>query len=478
MSEAGRRGRLAGILFVLVWLSCAWFGSWEWNPNNAVRLFAALSLVEEQDATIDQYEGLTIDKARFGEHYYSDKAPGMTLMALPAVALADAATGQQAREISIAQYDLATERFLKLRTRIAAATTAALLTAIAAVLVFSLGTSLGGSAGAGVFAALAFALGTPMWGWSTTLFGHAPVAALFVVAIWAAVRGTEGAMPSTRHAAILGAALGWAVVVEYSAVITGFAIGGFAVWRLRRWSLVEARPALVAAAVPALVAAAVLAGYNIFAFGTPFRLGYQGVVGFEGMNEGLFGLTYPRLDRMWEVTLGTRRGLIWCAPVAVVGLAGLVRLMMRRETRALAVMALAGASVVLFYNAAYAYWDGGNSTGPRHLVPALGYLAIGFGPAWTWVRSVAWRDSLSVVLLVSIAINLVIASAEIATGGRDDFPLWSDVFEARFLQAQLRTIPNEWFGWSAYGGLFLYLGIAAVLGWALLSTLKGAASRA
>ena len=70
---------LAAILIViglLVWSSCAWFGSWEGNPNNATRLFAAISLVEDGDATIDEFSGLTIDKATFGGHVYLDKAPG------------------------------------------------------------------------------------------------------------------------------------------------------------------------------------------------------------------------------------------------------------------------------------------------------------------------------------------------------------------------------------------------------------------
>ena len=30
---------IAAALFALVWLSCVWFGSWPFNPNNATRLF-------------------------------------------------------------------------------------------------------------------------------------------------------------------------------------------------------------------------------------------------------------------------------------------------------------------------------------------------------------------------------------------------------------------------------------------------------
>ena len=127
--------------------------------------------------------------------------------------------------------------------------------------------------------------------------------------------------------------------------------------------------------------------------------------------------------------------------------------------RRLPLLALTGVVVTLLYNAAYAYWDGGNSTGPRHLVPALAYLAVGFAPAWGWLASIAWRSALALLLLVSAAINLVIAAAEIATGGQGAFPLWSDVF-SRFANGELRTVPSAWFGWSPFGGLALYLLVA------------------
>ena len=52
-------------------------------------MFAAIALVEHHDARIDEFQSLTIDKAEFGGHVYLDKAPGMTLLALPAVAIAE-----------------------------------------------------------------------------------------------------------------------------------------------------------------------------------------------------------------------------------------------------------------------------------------------------------------------------------------------------------------------------------------------------
>lgn len=472
MTRASGSGRVAGLILVLVWLSCAWFGSWEWNANNATRLFAAISLAEDGSGRIDRFAPFTIDKAQFGDHFYSDKAPGTTLMAVPAVWAAGALTGVRSAAISFSPYDPVADRFLRLRLRLAAASGAAVLTAIAAALLFDVGAALGRSAGAGVFASLGFALGTPMWGWSTTLFGHAPVAALFAIALWAVWRGTQGAQPRTRLAVLAGAALGWAVVIEYTAVLGGAVIGGWALYRLWRYSPPARTRMIVAAVLPALAAGAVLLTYNWLVLGAPFRLGYQGVVGWEGMQQGLFGLTYPRLAVLWEVTLGTRRGLVWVAPATLLALVGIVGLLRDRTTRDLGMLALVGAAAMIAYNAAYVYWDGGNSTGPRHAVPALAFLAIGFGPAWSMIRATGWRVLALALLGISIAINLVIASAEITSGGTGAFPLWSDVIAGRFLTGQLRTIPNEWWSWSAWEGLGLYLLIAGGLLVALLRSLK------
>jgi hypothetical protein len=187
-------------LFALVWLSIVWFGSNEYNPNNSTRLFAAISLVENHDATIDEFRALTIDKAEFGSHVYLDKAPGMTLMAMPAVATADVLTGTSAALYPKRISDEGLDHFLRLRLRLAVAMSTAVLTALAAVLLFDLATGITGNAQAGLVTALGYALATPVWGWSTTLFGHAPVGALLLIATWAIWRGTSGERELERAA--------------------------------------------------------------------------------------------------------------------------------------------------------------------------------------------------------------------------------------------------------------------------------------
>lgn len=457
---------VALLLFALVWLSCVWFGSFELNPNNATRLFSALSLVERGEATIDRYQTLTIDKAQFtrksGTHYYMDKAPGVTLMAAPVVWATKWITGGNSYDqvIDITNPKLAD--FMRLRLMLAVAFGAALLTAFAAVLLLDLGTSITGSPAAGLFAALGYALGSIVWGWSTTLFGHAPVAALLLIATWAIWRGTSGTreIGRWRYPLMAGGALGWAVAIEFPSALGGIAIGLWALWRSREAAWPVRRRLYLIAVGTAVVAVLPLAAYNQFAFGTPFMTGYQGVVGFGGMNEGLFGLTYPKPYVLWEILFGTRRGMLWVAPVLVLGALGLSRMIRNPTTKDLGVLALSVIAIVLAVNASYAYWDGGASVGPRHSVPAIPFLALGLAPFWVSLRSAGAKIAAAALLGTSMLLNLVVAATDIFAPETMVTPVWTRNFVGLFAHAKLNTVPNLYWGWQPVWGFALYLDLA------------------
>lgn len=454
------------LLFALVWLSCTWFGSWALNPNNSTRMFAAIALVEHGDAKIDEFRNLTIDKAEFDGHVYLDKAPGMTLLALPAAAVAERVTARP--PIPPTVWDRNFEDWMTVRLRLAVASVSALLTALAAVALFDLALGLTASAGAAAFGAVAFALGTPIWGWSTTLFGHAPVADLFIIAVWALWRGGEAR--SLRFGAIAGAALGLAVLIEFQAVLAGSIIALWGASRLRRPA-----PLAVAALAGAVTLLVPLVAYNLIAFGTPFRLGYEGVNGFPGMKEGLFGLTSPKVAVLSEIIIGLRRGLLWVAPILILGPFGLWQLAKRQ--RSLAVALAAAAIVVLLVNAAYVYWDGGHSTGPRHAVPAIGLLAIGLAAYWASL-TYWWERALAAAILgVSVAINLAIAAANITTPDEFSFPLWDPIIKTDWATGTLRTLPSDFLGWSPFAGVALYLCLALPLALLLWSSIRAQGNR-
>ncbi|TPG56615.1 hypothetical protein [Sphingomonas glacialis] len=457
---------VALLVFALVWLSCVSFGSFVFNPNTATRMFGALALVERGEATIDRYQTLTIDKAAFKQgavtHYYMDKAPGMTLMAAPVVWATNHVTGARSYDQVIDITNPRLAEFLRLRLQLAVACGAAILTAFAAVLLLDLGTGITGSPAAGLFAALGYALGSIVWGWSTTLFGHAPVAALFLIATWAIWRGTSGEREfgRWRYPLMAGAALGWAVTIEFQAALGGLAIGGWALWRSRDAAWPVRRRLYLVAVLTALVAVAPMLAYNQFAFGTPFMTGYTGVVGFNGMNQGLFGLTYPKASALFGITLGPRRGLLWVAPVLLLGLVGLIRMVRDRRTRDLGVLALVVIAIVLSINASYAYWDGGASTGPRHSVPAIPFLALGLAPFWAALRRPAARIGAAALLGVSMLLNLIVAATDIFAPEGMIMPVWSRNILGLLAHGYLNTVPSLYWGVSPWLGLFLYLDLA------------------
>jgi hypothetical protein len=263
-------------------------------------------------------------------------------------------------------------------------------------------------------------------------------------------------------------------VVEYQAALSGVAIGLWALWRLWRYpAAMRARPIAIAAA-GAVVALIPLALYNWVAFGTLFKLGYEGVVGFAGMQQGLFGLTYPKPAIVSRILGGAEKGLIWVAPILVVAPIGWGLMNARRATRDLGIVAAAVAAIVVLINASYVYWDGGSSTGPRLSVPAIGFLALGLGPLWVWRRSAVVRAGLTALLAFSMALNLIIAAVDITSPEYIRWPVWTWIIRKRLAWGALRDFPAEHWGWSPWAGLWLYCAVAVLFLAAMLWTLRSA----
>lgn len=379
MVDGSRRTdrRIARTLFFGLWAIYALIGpgASAVNPNVIGRLGFVFAVLEEASPRIDRFAAFTVDKAEFEGHAYLDKAPGLSLMTVPVVAVLRGLAGAAGIDVAPLR-EGALSPFFWLSAFAAAALVVAPCTAAAAALLFLLARQLGASGRAALFAAAGFALATPAFGWSTTFFSHAVTGALLFGGFAGVILASD---PGARHArawaATAGALLGWAVVVEFTAAAAVAVIVLAGLWRLHRPSL-----ACIAAGA-GLLALVPLAQYNIWCFGTPFHLGYASVVGFEGMQTGLFGISLPRPEIAFAVLVGLKRGLFWVAPLLLV-LPLAWRATIRRWPGPVGLVSLAVPLLLLAINAGYAYWDGGASTGPRHLVPALPFAALALAPLW------------------------------------------------------------------------------------------------
>jgi len=311
------------------------------------------------------------DRAKYGGHLYSDKAPGLSLLQVPSVELLRPSS--------------APERWPSFFLRLwgIRVLSSGLLFVLAAFLVGRLAEGLAPRYGAASL--VAFALGTLVAPLAATSFSHVATGSLLLAAFvlaWA------------RRPAAAGLVAGLAALTDYPAVLATGIIGGYVAVRGGR--------AAVRYALGLAPGVALLALYDWAAFGAPWHTSYRYVdniyAGMQG--SGFFGIAWPHSLATFEVFAGPS-GLLVASPVLVLAAFGLV--LLGRSHRAEAVTAAAVAGLYVLLNCGYFLPYGGVSPGPRFLVPAIPFLALGFGPAFARLpRTAAVATVFSVASMLAI----------------------------------------------------------------------------
>jgi hypothetical protein len=388
-------------LFALLFVSYAYFyQAGGWNQNSRFDLVRAVT--NDHSLRIDPYEKNTGDKALHEGHYYSDKAPGLALSAIPIA---------EAGRLALLAGGGDPESFagLAFLSYLSTVFTVGLLTALAGVVLFDLAMALGSSVSGALFAATAFGLATPMWTHATLFQGHAMAAAGLLLAFAATMRigPDRDSRANTTLAAIAGVSAGWATVAEFPAAIPAAVIALWALVRARSLGYERALRVMAALSGGALVCAAVLMAFQYACFGSPFHIAYTSEEGFEGMKQGFFGLSLPRMIRLRRILVGEFRGLLPLAPLLALAPIGIVAVV--RRARGAAIVSALIALYFVLLNASYTYWEGGWSFGPRHLAPGIPFACLWLAAVWTSAPKLA-RVVLAATWIWGAALSLVAVS--------------------------------------------------------------------
>jgi len=336
------------VLVALTALGFAYGSGWP----DVSRLGLTQSVALHGSLRIDRYAPQTRDRARYAGHWYSDKAPGISFVALPAF---EAMRVLHVVDRSDEEQGIWHDRGLLVAAR---ALTGGLAFVVCVLLVGLAADAL--RPGTAVPVAVTFGLGTMALPLGATVLGHTAAGAAALGAFLLARR---------RRALPAGVCAGAAVVLEYQAAILAVAVAAFLLWRSRS---LRAGGLYVLGALPLLV---LLGVYDWSAFGSPVHVSYSYVVDFPQQQQNLLGVGAPTLHGLGEVLVG-HRGLLVFSPVLILAAAGLV-LLWRRGLQAEA--ALCGCASAAFVLLAAGYYDplGGLSPGPRFVMPAVPFLVLG-----------------------------------------------------------------------------------------------------
>ena len=317
------------------------------GPQDRTRYELTRHLVLRHTLTV---EPQLFDRAVFDGRSYSDKAPGMSFLAVPAFQL------ERAFATARAPYDWNSEGDGSLW--LMRVLTSGVLFVVSVFVVGRLAERL--VRGAGAFTAAVYGVGTLAAPLAPSFFEHDAAAAFSIAAFAFAWLGR-------RRGAIVAAGLcaGTAVLFQYAAALVALVLLVYC-GRRAGWFLLGAVP-------PALA----LGAYDQAAFGSPFHLSYRYVANpfAERQHHGFFGIGLPTLGGLHEVLAGNR-GLLVFSPVLLAAAVGLW-LLYRRGDRSEALVAAAVTFAFVLLAAGYFLPYGGGSPGPRFLVPALPFLALG-----------------------------------------------------------------------------------------------------
>jgi hypothetical protein len=447
---------LAVRVFFLVFFAHAFFMG-ALGFNQSTRVGAILAFVEpgpnrftlriDEFVASDARNLMTGDWARGADgHYYSNKAPGLSFVGIPAYAVLyglERLVGAEPRSEPVTRFNTI---LLNL------CCTVVWTAAASALLLLFLGAS-GSGRDEALLGALGFAFGTLMFPYDTSLWGHPTAAACLLAALCLA--WWPGGVRRPWLAGLLG---GFACLVDYLAV---FALVGIGVALLGRSTSWRRRIAFGAGVALPLLALLVYQRAIFGAFLTtassqsnPAFLDETRAFGLlGGFDAGaLFGLLFS----CW-------RGLfLYCPVLLFSGLGAWQR--WRAGRKALVAACSASFAAQLLFVASVSYWWGGMASGPRYLITALPLFAIlaprtGAIAPWTrWLYFAALALSVCNMLTLS-AVELMIAEDErnplyglayrlLATG---DYPHLIDA-----------TNLGQWFGllppWDLVAFLLLFGG--------------------
>jgi hypothetical protein len=429
------------------------------SANELPRAYLVKAIVDDHTFAIDRSVarwGATADVSPSGGHQYSNKAPGSSLLAVPAYAAVRAVSGEPSLAVTL------------WICRVVAG-----IVPMLAFLWFLWGFLARFAPDPGVrrLVLLGYALGSLAMTYSILFYSH-QLGAICIASAWIlALEVAEGrrGMPAMAAAGFLAGA---AALVDYQAVFAAVPIAVHVtavLWR-RGGVLRAAAVATAGAALPI----AVLLAYHAACFGSPWRTGYDASTSFAMFHQqGFLGITALRGEAFWGSVGRRDNGLFALSPWLLLAVPGWVALW-RRGDRATALVGVSVCVIYILFVSSINFWRGGWQIGPRYITAMLPFLLPAVAAQLEAWRAAPVRLAGSAGLVGVGVVVYVLSSAT--------FPYWPDTVPHPLYDITFRLLGDNAvapsvgsvLGVTGIAGILPYLAVAfGVLGvaiWRLAGT--------
>jgi hypothetical protein len=287
------------------------------------------------------------------------------------------------------------------------------LLTVTTIVIAKTGLVLGWRRSSAALAALAFALLTMAPIYSAEFFAEPGVTlgtALVILgfAVWQQRVGAGALLVG------LGIALA-ALFRPDSIVLLGLTVPLLALFHSRAVLIAKVRWWLPCLAFPIGLTLAWTLHYNSLRYGNPFQLGYSGAYDFRGFST-------PLVQGVALLLWSPGKSLFVYSPILLAAIPGFALLWRRRRSFAIVIAVVFVSRVLL-----YARWwtpEGGNSWGPRFLLPLCAVLAIPLGEAFEHLHRMRSRTRRNAIagLGVLAAMSAVVQFSSLMVSYRDVFP--------------------------------------------------------
>lgn len=338
------------------------------NPNENARLYMTAAIVELGTYRIDDLRarwGWVNDCAIYEGHVYSVKAPGTSLLGVPAYAAYYAYTEWREREL-----DRTTALWL-------CRVTGSVLPWLVFLAFFY--PWLGRQTSSPVVRDAVFfsiAIGSCLFGYGVTFVSHTLSAAAAFGSFMLLTDAKHAGRMRNARAFFAGLLAAGVSMLEYPGFVASAILCVYALVAVRPWARLI--PFALGAAIPTLA----VMHFQWASFGSPFTPGhlYVETETFRTQHEqGFFGAVGVSWDALGGLLIDPEAGLFPMTPVLAFAAIGAVIVCLRQRERAPAIAALTIAIATTLVISAMNNWRGGWTIGPRYLAvvyPFLGWLAV------------------------------------------------------------------------------------------------------